>query len=958
MTTPYHAQYFAHELTRRGGTGVDRLSRSLFDACVDLNPHQIEAALFAVRSPISNGFLLADEVGLGKTIEAGLVLCQYWAERRRRLLVICPASIRKQWALELEEKFNLPVKIIDAKSSREARAKGSLNPFEADAIVITSMHFGSAFATEVRTIPWDLAVIDEAHKLRNAYRPSNRMGQNIKWGLEERHKILLTATPLQNSLLELYGLSTIIDELIFGDLPSFRTQYVNVGGDLGGLRQRLQSFCTRTLRRQVVEYIQYTERRLITRPFKPSDQEHQLYESISKFLQRDDTYSLPQQQRHLTTLIVHKLLASSSRAIAGTLEAMRDRLIALRKGLVSEEDFAERLINEEEIEDELLDEILNGEAEPEKLPPPEDQAPSAIDLRKLDAEIEELNHYIRWARSIGIDTKTRALLTALEIGFEKMGEMGANQKAIIFTESRRTQQYLKDFLEANGYAGRAMTFNGTNTEPESVRIYQRWVEANREAGRVTGSRPVDIRVALIEHFRDQASLMIATEAAAEGINLQFCSLVINFDLPWNPQRIEQRIGRCHRYGQKHDVVVINFLNERNEADRRVYELLNEKFHLFTGVFGASDEVLGTIESGVDFERRILEIYQQCRTVEEIEEAFRGLREELDEKIQTKMEDTRRLLLEHFDEDVHTRLRVNLEGSRERLDRIGKMFWSLTRFILNDRATFDDQALIFRLIDSPLAAVRPGVYHLISKTQENVPGEFLYRLSHPLGEHVVQAGKECPTPVAQVAFHISEHPAKISVVEELQGQAGWLFLQHLVIDSFEREEYLLFSGFVDHGQPLDQEVCEKLFSCRGSLGAQVEIAADIKGRLKAEAQRHAQATISRSLEENNRHFYEARERLEKWADDLVLASEKELKDTKEQIKVLNRQARLAPTLAEQHQVQEKIRELEKKKRRQRQRIFDLEDEIMEKRDGLIAALERRMAQRTAIDPLFTIRWQVV
>src|SRR5512135_3009284 len=124
-------------------------------------------------------------------------------------------------------------------------------------------------------------------------------------------------------------------------------------------------------------------------------------------------------------------------------------------------------------------------------------------------------------------------------------------------------------------------------------------------------------------------IMIATEAAAEGINLQFCSLVVNYDLPWNPQRIEQRIGRCHRYGQKHDVVVINFLNAKNEADQRVHELLEEKFNLFTGLFGASDEVLGSIESGVDFERRILDIYQQCRTPTEIDAAFQTLRKELD-----------------------------------------------------------------------------------------------------------------------------------------------------------------------------------------------------------------------------------------------------------------------------------------------------------------------------------------
>jgi len=959
MTTPYHARFFANELIRQGGEGVERLSRSLFDACVDLNPHQIEAALFALRSPVSKGVLLADEVGLGKTIEAGLAICQSWAERHRRVLVVCPASLRKQWALELEEKFHLPTLVLDAKTYREQIRDGNPHPFTNDSIVICSLHFASSRAAEIKPIQWDIVVIDEAHKLRNAYRQSNRMGQNIRWALEDRRKVLLTATPLQNSLLELYGLSTIIDERIFGDLPSYRTQYINVGGNLQELRERLEAFCMRTLRSQVVEYIQYTERRLITRPFKPTDQEHKLYEAVSDFLKRDDTYALPYQQRHLTALIVRKLLASSSQAVAGTLKVMRDRLIAMRDQVKTEATLAERIIEDEEIEDDLLDELLNGEGNETPVEiATEQEKPIRIDKQKLNAEIEELARYIHWAHSIGIDTKTRVLLKALEIGFSEMEKTDAHKKAIIFTESRRTQQFLQDFLESSGYAGRVVTFNGTNRELESTRIYKQWLEANKEIGRVSGSRPIDVRTAIIEHFRDNASIMIATEAAAEGINLQFCSLVINFDLPWNPQRIEQRIGRCHRYGQKHDVVVINFLNELNAADRRVYELLNEKFNLFTGVFGASDEVLGTIESGVDFERRILDIYQQCRTQGEIESAFEALRAELDETITSRIQETRQILLEHFDEDVHARLRVNLTGAQEQLDLVGRMFWTLTRFILGARAAFDDHALSFRLTDPPLPSVHSGTYHMISKFRENVSGEFLYRLGHPLGEFVIQAGRDYPTPMAKVMFYISGHQAKISVVEDLKGKSGWLILQRLTIDSFETEEYLLFSGFDDNGKALDQETCEKLFNCRGQVLDMLDVPEGEGQRLAADADRHAKATISKSLERNNDHFNEARGQLEKWADDMVLAAEKELRDTKEQIKALNRQARQATTIEKQHQLQEKIKDFEKKKRRQRQRIFDVEDEIIEKRDSLIDALEKRMQQRTESEPIFTIRWQIV
>lgn len=963
MSTAYHAKYFAHELTRVGGSGIGRLSRSLFDACVDLNPHQVEAALFAFRSPISNGVLLADEVGLGKTIEAGLILCQYWAERRRQLLVICPASIRKQWALELSEKFNLPTAILDAKEYREAQSRGMPNPFTTAAVVITSLHFASLRATDIRPMQWDLVVIDEAHKLRNAYRPSNRMGQNIRWALEDRRKVLLTATPLQNSLVELYGISTVLDDHIFGDLSSFRSRFINAGGDLEELRNRLKTFSIRTLRRQVLEYIQYTERRLITRPFKPTDQEHKLYEAVSAFLQRPETYALPQRQRHLTALIVRKLLASSPLAVAATLEAIRDRLVSLRDAAVAPDDLVERLVAEEEIEEEILDEILDGEPEE---PGSEDQIPlatspsgtSAFEKQKLQAEIDELTRYAQWARSIGIDTKSRALITALEIGFAKMAEIRASRRAVIFTESRRTQAFLKDFLEANGYAGRVITFNGTNAEPETTAIYDRWLELNQPAGRASGSRSVDVRTAIIEHFRDCGDILIATEAAAEGVNLQFCSLVINYDLPWNPQRVEQRIGRCHRYGQKHDVVVINFLNEKNEADRRVHELLAEKFSLFNGVFGASDDVLGSIESGVDFERKVLEIYQQCRTHEEIAAAFEALRQDLDEKIQARMAEVRQKLLENFDEDVHARLRLNLEGARQQLDRVGTIFWRLTRFILDGRARFDESKLGFELESSPLPEIPPGHYRFVSKEHNDVPDAFLYRLSHPLGEYVLKTGKCVPVPAAHIRFDISNRSSRIALVESLRGQTGWLCLQRLVIDSFEREEHLLFSGIDSNGKSLDQERLEKLFQCEAQSDLFPAIPSDIETRLAAEADRHAKATISGSLEQNNRHFQEARERLEKWADDMVIAAEKELKDTKERIKVLQRQARLATTTEEQYSLQEQIRDLEKLKRRHRQRIFDVEDEILAKRDTLIEKLEKRMHQRSTVVPLFTIRWSVV
>jgi SNF2-related domain/Helicase conserved C-terminal domain len=961
VITPYHAKYFAHDLTRRPASGMDRLSVALFDAAVDLNPHQIEAALFALQSPLSKGVVLADEVGLGKTIEAGIVLCQYWAERRRRLLVICPASIRKQWAIEIEEKFSLPTVVLDAKAYREAKREAR-DPIQPGAILILSFHFAHALRDELKSIRWDLVVIDEAHKLRNAYRPSNKVGQGIRWATEDCRKLLLTATPLQNSLLELYGLSTLIDERLFGDVNAFRAQYASAGSDMGALRARLASFCKRTLRNQVTEYIRYTERRPITRPFRPTDDEHALYEAVSRFLQREDSYALPRRQRHLTALILRKLLASSSPAIAATLDILRQRLETLRdERLQSDPELAERLVESEEIEGDLLDEIL-GDEDPAEA---SDQPPEPVDRRRLREEIEALQDLAAEARRIGVDTKSQTLLKALEIGFEQMATTGAARKALVFTESRRTQEYLKGFLESHGYAGQVVLFNGTNGDPEATAIYDQWVERNRDTGRASGSRAVDVRTALLEHFRDDAAILLATEAAAEGVNLQFCSLVVNYDLPWNPQRIEQRIGRCHRYGQKHDVVVINFLNERNEADRRVLELLTEKFSLFNGVFGASDEVLGSIESGVDFEKRILAIYQECRTPEAIDAAFRALQAEMDEQIRSRLDDTRRALFEHFDEDVHQRLRLRLADARAQLDRVGRRFWSLTRFMLADRAQFDEAALAFELDRPPREDIPRGRYHLISKSQPlevdggaGEPSRFLYRLSHPLGEHVIEQGKAVATPAAEIAFDVTSHPTRLAVVEVLRGQRGYLTLSRLTVDSYDREEYLLFSGFADAGGALDQETMEKLFLCSGLVIEADGTPEREAQRLAGEADRHAKATVSRSLDQNSKHFHEAREKLEKWADDMVLSAEKALADTKEQIKALRRQARQAVTLEEQHQIQEKIQKLERQQRRQRQEIFKVEDEIMDKRDQLIDQLEQRLAQRTTTETLFTIRWAVV
>ena len=972
MLTQYHSKYIAYDLTRKTGGEIDRLSMSLFDASVDLNPHQIEAALFAIQSPLSKGTILADEVGLGKTIEAGIVICQYWAEKNRSILIIAPASIRKQWQIELSEKFHLPVVVLDSQSY-QAALKAGRNPLQQKAVIIMSYNFVNRMKSDIGAISWDLVVIDEAHKLRNAYRTSNVIGQGIKQAAGDARKLLLTATPLQNSLLELYGLTTLIDENLFGDVNSFRFLYMGGMNNLKALRSRISPFCKRTLRNQVTEYVQYTQRRPITIPFAPTNDEQQLYESVTMFLQRPDSYAIPKRQRHLTQMILRKLLASSSEAIAATFEYMIDRLEKKFAGQeANANDIALQLLSDEEMDDELLDEILESTDEGDDSS--SEESSTTPDYIRLREEINELKTLVQLARKVKVDSKSNALLQALSMGFDKMTETGAKRKAVIFTESRRTQEYLRDYLSARGYEKEIVCFNGTNTGPDVTAIYDAWCQKNQDTGRISGSRNVDIRTAILEYFQDTASILIATEAAAEGVNLQFCSLVINYDLPWNPQRIEQRIGRCHRYGQKHDVVVINFVNSKNEADCRVLELLTEKFKLFDGVFGASDDVLGTVESGIDFEKRILDIYQRCRTVEEINAAFLELRRQMDETIRTRDEQVRQILFDHFDEDVHQRLRMSAETARGSLRRFGERFWNLTRYELNDWAQFDDHAQSFELLRSPIPEAQVGHYVLISKqsplvdSQRNSKNEdysqtepvgdaFLYRLSHPLGEYVLATAQEALTPYAEVVFHLTEHPTKISLLEPLLGKFGYLTLVRLVVNSFEDESYLLFNGLDEEGNPIDQETCEKLFNLDGNVRDACAIPSLVAKRLNADVEQHINAARTKSLEMNDQYFHEAEERLYQWAEDQINGLEQDIKKLKSQKRDMERQLRHAENMSEKLAVEKSLASITRSIRGQRRELDRREDEIDRKRNNLIHQLEKRLHCGEQIETLFTIRWSV-
>ena len=958
--TPHHAKYFAHQLTRRVASDqVDKFATALADARVDLNPHQIEAALFAFRSPLSKGAILADEVGLGKTIEAGIILAQKWAERKRKLLIILPANLRKQWSQELAEKFYLPSVILEQRTFNEAIKKGNLNPFQATGIVICSYQFARAKAPYIKQGNWDLVVIDEAHRLRNVYKPTNKIANAIKEAVAEFPKLLLTATPLQNSLLELFGLISIIDDYTFGDLHSFKTQFSRKldKQDFTLLRERLSPICKRTLRRQVLEYVKYTNRHALVQEFIPSEDEQKLYNLVSDYLQRPSLFALPSRNRQLMTLILRKLLASSTFAISNTLEGLAIKLDEAAKTAQPVGDIPEQIPEDVDELDELTDEWEEAEESDN------DAARTAILTEEQKAEMKKeadtLRQFHSLAKNITKNSKGEVLLTALRRGFEaakkaqsEAGESRIQQKAIIFTESRRTQDYLFQILENTEFKGKVVLFNGTNTDPLSRIVYEDWLEKHKGTDQITGSPSADKRAALVEHFRDKASIMIATEAAAEGINLQFCNLVVNYDLPWNPQRIEQRIGRCHRYGQKYDVVVVNFLNRKNEADLRVYQLLEEKFKLFNGVFGASDEVLGSIESGVDFEKRIAEIYQKCRTEDQIKAEFDQLQSELDQQIEERTDEAKDQLLSNFDQEVVEKVRIK---SQETMDRYQRWLWNLTKHELAEVAEFDDKEYAFRLKKNPFAdePIHPGPYRLGKEaTTENI-----YRPGHPLAQRIIQNAKDKQLPSRTISFDISSTGNRFAALSPWKGKKGWLLVIQNTTESVDSTDEIMVAACDEKGASIPLDVAEKLFELGAGLGGDTEIPEEHFKSLKEMIGQEVQRRIEILSNRNTQILSDEMDKLDRWAEDRKIALENEIKQLDVSIREAKRLAKSELTLEAKIARQREQQELEVQRHNKRRNLFEAQDEVEKRRDVIISSIEERLKQDRHETPLFSAAWSL-
>lgn len=942
----YQSKFYAHELDRSYASDhVGRLAGLLFDAQVEPKPHQVDAALFALQTPFTKGVILADEVGLGKTIEAGIVISQYWAQGQRRILIIAPSSLRQQWQQELSEKFALPATLLDSKSIDTL--VGPDGPRE---ILICSYEFANS-QTKRLMRTWDLVVCDEAHRLRSNWTGKAKIAGSVASICQGSGKtVMLTATPLQNRLEELYGLVSVFKPDYFHSLGAFKERYLDNPEGIGNddLAARVARIAKRTLRKDADKYIRFTQRMPLTVAFTPSPAEVELYDAINDYLQRPFLWAFAKSQRQLSALILRKRLGSSSFAVATTLEKIASRLEAeVKSGRIRND--AGNLIDDPDLTDEVREasEFSNGNGVK--------QIDPGHRAKMLD-EVSELRGYAALARSIKVNQKAVKLVDALEQGFDKLRQIGAPEKAIIFTDSTITQEYLARSLTEAGWGEGLILFNGSNDSPEARRIYDQWLQENKGGDLITGIPAADRRKALVDEFRDRGRLMIATEAAAEGINLQFCSMLVNYDLPWNPQRIEQRIGRVHRFGQKHNVIVVNFSNKGNLAEERILELLTEKFELFTSVFGASDEVLGQIEDGLDFEKTIAGILDKCKTAAEIDAAFKQLEERYSKQITREMDKTRAKVFDNLDPKVRDKLKSYDAHTGVVLNAFERLLIRVTRHELEGKATFNESGTQFTLHKPPHEGIPAGEYYFKSEPRK---GAHQYRYTSDLCAWVIESAKTHATPPARLSFKISSSERATAIAKRLRNMQGRLCVEEVSFamkagNQRLQESYLLKAGFFEDGTPMNQEQMRDLLDlhCTDVIPEHV----DTSG---------FDAVIVQQLDEltgdvenrNARFFLEQEAILDASRLDLKAKYDARIREYHAKEARANKESRKALDIAQELKFKQEARQWRRKAddaeddyRSERDRLRDESDELLTNAQDALRAKQSRHV-------LFSINWEV-
>lgn len=861
MTTalsPIRRRLLAEDLVRiRRPDEERRYASSQRQGRVDPNPHQIDAVVFALRRIPEGGCILADEVGLGKTIEAGLIISQLMAEGMRRVLLVVPKSLLGQWQTELYSLFGI-----------EAR-EGRLDPevFGGTGVFLTHRELAGGIkgASVLKAVdPFDLVVVDEAHEvfsgIHKRYSKDGVYDQDSTQAqtagrLREVIKrsgspvVLLTATPIQNSLAELWGLVQYVEPTgtLLGRLPTFREVFCEAGDrtvlpeQARELRRRLQMVLQRTLRRQAQEFLQvpFVERHSRVFEYAMSPEELALYTDVTAWLMREHLFAFRGKQRHLLLITFHRRMASSLAAFAESLQRvalrLRDRLA--RRGHAVSDDGAQ-FLSEMAADLEEDEDFGISEGVDESDTTPKEAEPVSETDEGIRAELEVVTGFATRARELGHDSKARRLLEALRFVQDRGSKELGSGKAVIFTESLTTQDYLRNLLLEHGYQpGDVTVFRGENDGPDADRALELW-EADEGHAIAAAHRPshdVAIRLALVHEFKRRSKVFISTEAGAKGLNLQFCDTIINYDLPWNPQRIEQRIGRVHRYGQKRGVTVISFLAAGNVAQRLTLEILTQKLDLFGKVLDASDAVLyepshAAPESlvasvGVDFEKELRVIYGRARSIDDVTADLQHLRDTMESRrrafdevqerasglIETRLDDAVRQVLASYQRILPS----ELEGLDRDVDLI-------TRAYLDDAGVSYDREhqtgrVAYRV--QPSASLpegyREGFIASVGDSRSISEGEALH-----LGHVVVQAAVEAARRATDAPFNVVFEAASEDV-NGLTGQRGSLVVTRASYRGIERVDNLLITAVLDaDDDPLPAAVVDRLLALPVRSGSPV------------------------------------------------------------------------------------------------------------------------------------------
>jgi adenine-specific DNA-methyltransferase len=937
MIHGFNLRMLAEDLVRtRWPHERERYAATQRQARIDPNPHQIDAVIFALRRLREGGCILADEVGLGKTIEAGLVIAQSMAEGAERVLLIVPKSLIGQWQNELLNLFGIEA------------AEESSN-FVAPGVYLVGREFaGSERGSEplAAAPPFDLVAIDEAHEIfAGLHKRYGRdgvydetadealMAHRVRAFLRGSPVLLLTATPMQNSLAELWGLVQYVEPTgtLLGDITTFREVFCGdddrtlVPGQEHELQRRLSMVLQRTLRRQAQEFLDrpFTQRRCRLYEYEMSAGERSLYDDVTEYLLQPSLYAFAGSQRRLLLIGFHRRMASSIPALAASLENVAARLRRLRDGRG-----AEPASDLRDLEDE--DDVAEQS----------EDRPEPLDRRGIESELARVVDFVARAHSLPHDAKARRFQDAIRVVLD-LGSTGRGSgKAVVFTESITTQEYLRTLLLDMGLADSDVTlFRGTNDHARAKSAHERWLQ---EEGRTLppASRPrreVAIRLALVHEFRTRSKVLICTEAGAKGLNLQFCETVINYDLPWNPQRIEQRIGRCHRYSQQRDVTVVNFLAKDNETHRLTFEILSQKLDLFGKVLDASDVVLHEPRTdapelvasalSLEFETDLRNIYSRSRTLDEVAREIAALRDRIAvrrEAYEREYARTSQIIESRFDADVRRvfkHLRERLPESLQRLDRdiAALVEHYLASRDVDFRRSARDGRVFFDVADD---AVLPdgigGVRRFATGDARELTDAQPLNLLHPLVRDAIAHAREWRGAPLQLHLPV-DAPADLAA---LAGKAGVLAMARVDYAGFEPVQRLVPAAVVGDDSPVEPSLAAQIARLQAADDA--SLAVSVNPQVVDDAVDEAVFLDQREVERREQgHFEQAIGQLERFVDDKVMVCRRERAAISEKLRAArDRRDQVVGATARQ-KVEAELLRLEEKDEALEQRIAALE-----------------------------------